>query len=69
MTFVCLTDTAGKEVWINLDHIICIQFDADLQCTWLYEVGDGSSWRIRGRPEDIERKVAQALFVKKGFRT
>lgn len=70
MTFVCLTDTTGKDVWINLDCIVMIQFDEFTQTTCLHETGQATSsyWRVRGRPEDIEKKVAQALYVRKGFR-
>jgi hypothetical protein len=68
--FVCLTETDGKDVWINLDHIVSIKFDEFSQTTFLYEARspDSSHWRVRGRPEDIEKKVAHALYVRKGFR-
>lgn len=70
MIFVCLTETNGKDIWINLDRIVMIQFDEFTQTTCLHETGQATSsyWRVRGRPEDIERKVAQALYVRKGFR-
>ena len=70
MIFVCLTETSGKDIWINLDRIVMIQFDEFTQTTCLHETGqfDNVYWRVRGRPEDIEKKVAQALYVRKGFR-
>lgn len=70
MTFVKLSLTDGSPVWINLQHVSCMAFDKDRQCTMIYEPGpSGTSWAVRGTPEDVARLASGTVFAHKGFRT